>query len=266
MSLTGFAYWPFLWFFFITAPDSLIWATGYNRVRHAQRLTSLSGEIDSRSILRFLLFIFTRIFRRCLFGRKHAGVFRISRDASVVSSLFVFVRPDLLPPIYLVKRKRAGGFERRIDNRSVFNRCSGSKRRRCFDRRAIEFHSGANPRAESLPEAYIEVHFLAPAGRCFVWLRSKNDVNSGYTDSVWLQVDDQIGTSTRFVRLGNWLDVHPPGVYGWASDRHDPVAIELKCSGDHKIRIQPRQTPHRIDQIWLSRSQHQIPNTSRPIK
>jgi glucan biosynthesis protein C len=131
--------------------------------------------------------------------------------------------------------------------------------------RAIEFHSGANPRAESLPEVYIEMDFLAPAGRYFVWLRGKTDINSGYTDSVWLQVDDQIGTSTRSVRLGNWLDIHPAGVYAWASDKDDPIAIELTHSGDHKIRIQPRQTPHRIDQIWLSRSQHQIPNTFRPI-
>jgi hypothetical protein len=40
----------------------------------------------------------------------------------------------------------------------------------------------------------------------------------------------------------------------------------LKHSGDHTIRIQPRQIPHRIDQIWLSRSQHRIPNTLRPIR
>jgi hypothetical protein len=40
----------------------------------------------------------------------------------------------------------------------------------------------------------------------------------------------------------------------------------LKHKGDHKIRIQPRQTPHRIDQIWLSRLQHRIPNTLRSIR
>jgi hypothetical protein len=131
---------------------------------------------------------------------------------------------------------------------------------------AIEFFSGANQRVESQPKVYVEMRFSASAGRYFVWLRGKSDINSGYTDSVWLQVDDQIGTSTRSVRLGNWLDIHPAGVYAWASDNDDPIAIELTHSGDHKIRIQPRQTPHRIDQIWLSRSQHQIPNTSRPIK
>ena len=97
-------------------------------------------------------------------------------------------------------------------------------------------------------------------------LRGKTDVNNGYTDSVWVQVDDQIGTQTRSSRMGNWLDVHPAGVYGWAGDTDDPVAVVLKHNGDHTIRIQPRQTPHRIDQIWLSPSQRQIPNTPEPIK
>ncbi|MBW1803868.1 MAG: hypothetical protein JRJ85_24440 [Deltaproteobacteria bacterium] len=123
-----------------------------------------------------------------------------------------------------------------------------------------------NQRAEPQPRVYIEMHFSAPAGRYIVWLRGKSDIDNGYTDSVWLQVDDQIGTRTGSVRLGNWLDVHPAGVYGWASDTDDPIAVTLKHNGDHKIRIQPRQTPHRIDQIWLSRSQHRIPNTYRPIK
>jgi len=131
---------------------------------------------------------------------------------------------------------------------------------------AIEFYSGANQRAESQPTVYVEMDFSAPAGRYTVWLRGKSDINSGYTDSVWLQVDDHIGAQGRSVRLGNWLDVHPAGVYGWASDTDDPITIELKHTGDHTIRIQPRQIPHRIDQIWLSRSQPRIPNTVRPIK
>jgi hypothetical protein len=66
--------------------------------------------------------------------------------------------------------------------------------------------------------------------------------------------------------LGNWLDVHPVGVYGWVGDTDDPISIELKHTGEHTIRIQPRQIPHRIDQIWLSRTQKRIPNTLKPIK
>jgi hypothetical protein len=132
--------------------------------------------------------------------------------------------------------------------------------------KAIEFYEGASDRAKARPEVFVEMQFSAPAGTYLVWLRGKTDVNSGYTDSVWLQVDDQIGTSNRSIRAGNWLDVHPAGVYGWAGDTDDPVSVVLKHSGDHTIRIQPRQTPHRIDQIWLSRLQHRIPNTTATIK
>jgi len=130
---------------------------------------------------------------------------------------------------------------------------------------AIEFFSGASQHAESQPEVYVEMRFSAPAGRYVVWLRGKSEINNAYTDSVWVQVDDQIGTKTQCARMGNWLDVHPAGAYGWAGDTDNPVAVVLKHTGDHTIRIQPRQTPHRIDQIWLSRSQHRIPDTSRPI-
>ena len=91
-------------------------------------------------------------------------------------------------------------------------------------------------------------------------------MDNGYTDSVWLQVDDRIGTGSKGVRLGNWLDVHPSGVYGWAGDTNDPVFIQLKHPGEHTIRIQPRQVPHRIDQVWLSRTQNRIPDTTRPIQ
>jgi len=131
---------------------------------------------------------------------------------------------------------------------------------------AIEFYEGASERVKARPEVYVEIQFSAPAGTYMVWLRGKTNVNSGYTDSAWLQVDDQIGTSNRSIRAGNWLDVHPAGIYGWAGDTDDPIGVVLKHSGDHTMRIQPRQTPHRIDQIWLSRLQLRIPNTTEPIK
>jgi len=132
--------------------------------------------------------------------------------------------------------------------------------------KAIEFFSGANDRPEFQPEIFIEMSFSAPSGRYIIWLRGKSDIHNVYTDSVWLQVDDQIEAQKGSVRLGNWLDVHPVSTYGWVSDTDDPISIELKYTGDHRIRIQPRQTPHRIDQIWLSRTQQQIPNTFSPIK
>jgi glucans biosynthesis protein C len=131
--------------------------------------------------------------------------------------------------------------------------------------KAIEFTAGASQRIEPHPEVYLEMQFTAPAGRYFVWLRGKTDLDNGYTDSVWLQVDGQIGSGSKGVRLGNWLDVHPAGVYGWAGDTDEPVFIEIAHDGEHTVRIQPRQVPHRIDQVWLSRSQNRIPDTKQPI-
>jgi len=131
---------------------------------------------------------------------------------------------------------------------------------------AIEFYEGASERAKANPEVFVEMQFSASEGQYMIWLRGKTGVDNGYTDSVWLQVGDQIGTSNRSIRAGNWLDVHPVGIYGWAGDTDDPIRVVLKHSGDHTIRIQPRQTPHRIDQIWLSRSQLRIPNTTEFIK
>lgn len=130
--------------------------------------------------------------------------------------------------------------------------------------RAIEFPSGANERPEPQPEVYIDMAFSAPAGQYFVWLRGKSDKDNNYTDSVWLQADDQIGTSKGYM-MGNWLDIHPVSDYGWAGERHNPIRIHLKKDGEHRIRIQPRQTPHRIDQIWLSRFQSRIPDTTVSI-
>ena len=130
---------------------------------------------------------------------------------------------------------------------------------------SIEFFSGANNQPVPKPRIFVETRFSAPAGRYIICLRGKSDINSGYTDSFWLQLNDQIGTR-KGIRLGNWLDVYPVGVYGWASDTDDPVSIELKHTGNHRLLIQPRQTPHRIDQIWLSKVQYRIPNTLKPIK
>ncbi len=130
--------------------------------------------------------------------------------------------------------------------------------------RAIAFLSGASERPEAKPKVYVDIGFSAPAGQYIVWLRGKSDMNNKYTDSVWFQFDDQIGT-VKGNMMGNWLDVYPAGIYGWAGERHNPIRIQLKNGGTHRIRIQPRQTPHRIDQVWLSRLQTRIPDTIEPI-
>ncbi|MCP4122932.1 MAG: hypothetical protein GY751_14370, partial [Bacteroidetes bacterium] len=119
--------------------------------------------------------------------------------------------------------------------------------------KAFEFFSGANKQIKPYPKVYAEMRFTAPAGRYFVWLRGQSDIDSEMTDSIWLQVDHQIGSAQGSVHLGNWNSFYPIGVYAWASEVHIPIIILLKHTGDHTIRIQPRQIPHRIDQIWLSR-------------
>ncbi|MEX1298225.1 MAG: acyltransferase [Desulfotignum sp.] len=131
---------------------------------------------------------------------------------------------------------------------------------------AFELVSGGSQSIAAEPNVYVDIQFLAPAGRYFVWIRGKSDVDSELTDSVWLQVDNQVGTRKGSVHLGNWNTFHPVGVYAWGSDVHIPYIVLLKHNGTHIIRIQPRQIPHRIDQIWLSRTQYRIPNTSRPIR
>ena len=132
--------------------------------------------------------------------------------------------------------------------------------------RAFELVSGGSQSISAEPNVHVDIQFSAPAGRYFVWIRGKSDVDSELTDSVWLQVDNQIGTRKGSVHLGNWNTFCPVGVYAWASDVHIPYVILLKHTGNHTIRIQPRQTPHRIDQIWLSQRQQQIPNTFEPIR
>jgi len=219
---------------------------------------------------------------RFLFGMKTThpffNIFRKRRALIILHVLFVgLIVFAVVNQITTASRNRSPmplmydpGKDIILNSKSITDRSSTGVRvvndEKASIGQAIEFSSGANQRVVSQPKVYVEMRFSAPAGRYFVWLRGKTDINNGYTDSVWLQVDDQIGTHTRSVRLGNWLDVHPAGVYGWAGDTDDPIAIELKHTGDHKIRIQPRQTPHRIDQIWLSRSQHRIPSTKKPIK
>lgn len=62
----------------------------------------------------------------------------------------------------------------------------------------------------------------------------------------------------------HWLDIHQEGAYAWASDGFRPVRIMLRHNELHRIRLQPRQTPHRIDQVWLSRFQYAVRTRQSP--
>lgn len=64
---------------------------------------------------------------------------------------------------------------------------------------AMEFSCNANPRAEAHPQTYADMRFSARAGHYIVWLRGKSDLDNT-TDSVWLQVDDEIETRRGGIR------------------------------------------------------------------
>lgn len=132
--------------------------------------------------------------------------------------------------------------------------------------KAIEFFSGASGKTRPNPNVFVEAQFRAPAGRYFIWIRGKSDTSSELTDSFWLQVDNQIRTAKGGTHLGNWNTYQPSGVYTWGSDVTIPAELILTYTGEHTIRLQPRQVPHRIDQIWLSQSQYRIPDSNQPIR
>lgn len=130
---------------------------------------------------------------------------------------------------------------------------------------AIELFSGAAQSKKAKPTVYFDMEFSAPAGRYFVWIRGKCETKGEMADSIWLQTDNQINNRKGSVHLGNWNTFQPIGEYSWAGNIHIPYIILLKHSGKHIIRIQPRQIPHRIDQIWLSCSQDRIPDSNQPV-
>lgn len=131
-------------------------------------------------------------------------------------------------------------------------------------RDALLFLSGESQKPVSVPEVYAETRFKATAGYYVIWLRGKCDTGSILSDSVWLQFDEQIGTG-RATMAGNWLDIHPADAWNWAGNGTRLAGVTLKYSGEHTLRIIPRQTPHAIDQIWLSRFQYRVPDTGSPI-
>ena len=134
---------------------------------------------------------------------------------------------------------------------------------------AFQFIGGANFSLVANPTAWWEVEFWCEAGTYHIWARGKSDGNVG-TDSFWLQFDDQIGTTEHtadldfmFRGLGNWRDVVDAGIYKWLSQGTPPLTVvewKAKESGLHRVRAQPRQQPHFLDQLLLSQDQDEQPD------
>ena len=126
---------------------------------------------------------------------------------------------------------------------------------------AFQFIGGANNPPVANPTAWWEVEFWCEAGTYYIWARGKSDGGVG-TDAFWLQFDDQIGTTdhTADWGLGNWRDVFDAGVYRWISQPY-PTAVTWTTNrtGLHRVRAQPREAPHYLDQLLISQHQNEQP-------
>ncbi len=125
------------------------------------------------------------------------------------------------------------------------------------------------------PPNYAEMEFEADADKTYyIWLRGKGLNGSIFTDAVWIQFDDLIGTDqlgetyNNPVGFGNWREGYSANTFGWNSAhiKFPPQTVLFKKSGRHKLRIQPREVPHVIDQIWLSTTQSSRPDFKDPMK
>ena len=134
---------------------------------------------------------------------------------------------------------------------------------------AFQFIGGANNPPVANPTAWWEVEFWCEAGTYYIWARGKSDGNTA-TESFWLQFDDQIGTTDHTADpdfmgrgLGNWRDVFDAGIYKWLSQGVPPLTVvewKAKESGLHRVRAQPRQQPHFLDQLLFSQDQDEQPD------
>ncbi len=116
----------------------------------------------------------------------------------------------------------------------------------------------AAPLAE--PEDRAEFDFAAAAGTYHLWLLGANLDGSLTSDAVWLQFDQEIGTTRlgaghdHAKGFGNWGDAHPSGADAWSSalPGQPPQTVTFTRGGGHRLRLQPRHPGHRVEQILLS--------------
>lgn len=140
--------------------------------------------------------------------------------------------------------------------------------------KALEMTGAANNPLVADPSSYVELEFYADAGvEYYIWVRGKS--TSASCDSSWIQFDDEIETDKLGVNnpagcggFGNWLDGLAPNQYDWSSKTpvEPPVTVTFQRTGKHKMRIQARQVPHWIDQIWLSTTQTTRPTDPAPME
>lgn len=124
------------------------------------------------------------------------------------------------------------------------------------------------------PATYYDYEFEAEAGKTYyIWVRGANLDGDNMSDAVWMQFDEDIGTTRMGAYghekgFGNWLDAFPAGKYAWSSalPQEPPRSITFEKGGKHRLRIQPRHGGHNIDQIWLSATKKTRPEPARAVQ
>jgi len=111
----------------------------------------------------------------------------------------------------------------------------------------------------AIPADYFEYSFSAEAGTPYhLWLRGRATNNNWGNDSVYVQFDGDIGTTTA--HTVNLEDCNGCGLSGWGWQDNGWGAgvmgppISFSTTGTHTLRVQVREDGFIIDQIVLSPS------------
>lgn len=134
---------------------------------------------------------------------------------------------------------------------------------------------------QASPSDYVQATFTANAGTTYyVWARGKGDIyQEWYSDAFWVQFDKSTDTAgTAVYRIGTTDGYQYNGyayftAYNWlGGDAQNtnidvaPLTIKFTTTGTQTIRIQSRQQPMRIDEVWVSPTQSTRPNPQTMAK
>jgi hypothetical protein len=238
-------------------------------VRNAKEATS---ELDLiQSAYRYLLADLMPFGRRAVIRLEHGGVNQSSEHYRSVTYWYGLPSPSLVETDEL----DVGNLASEAAHRYVSTDASEPyKLRSRYEWGPDHYDSPQKGNPLARPEHYAEFQFEADAGKTYyIWLRGMTQ-GGIRSDATWFQFDDFIGTGrlgpTYRARLGfgNWRDAVPAGAWSWASGlpQDPPYSITFKRSGRHRLRLQVRDSVHRIDQIWLSATQTRRPESAKPVE
>lgn len=134
------------------------------------------------------------------------------------------------------------------------------------------YTAGGDGKPLAHPADYAEFEFEAAANQTYaIWVRGQNLDGHNTSDAFWMQFDDEIGTTALGAGhnhpkgFGNWLDRFPAHTSAWSSalPQDAPQTIAFARAGKHRLRIQPRQPRHVLEQIWLSATVKALPPPSQ---